>query len=235
MKQAIAYLRVSTEEQAEHGVSLDAQEAKVRAYCALHDLALANILVDAGVSAGKSLGTRPGGSEVLDAVRAGTVDCVVAIKLDRLFRNAGDCLTTVEAWEKKSVALHLVDMGGSSVDTSTAMGKFMLTVMAGVAEMERNLTRERTRTALQHKRSRRERTGAIPYGWQLDTDGVHLVPVDAEQAVITEARKLRNAGLSLRAVARELAQRGLTSRKGKVFNATQIKRLTEFELPGQAA
>ncbi|MBI1827808.1 MAG: recombinase family protein [Planctomycetes bacterium] len=54
-----------------------------------------------------------------------------------------DCLTTVERWEKSGVTLHVVDLGGNAIDTASAAGRFMLVVLAGAAEMERNLTRER--------------------------------------------------------------------------------------------
>ena len=70
------------------------------------------------------------------------------LKLDRMFRNAGDCLATVEAWDRAGVALHVVDLGGNAIDTTSAAGRFMLVVLAGAAEMERNLIRERTKAAL---------------------------------------------------------------------------------------
>jgi|GEM_PF-3098269 len=79
--------------------------------------------------------------------------------------------------------------------------------------------------ALQHKKSRGERVGAIPYGQRLAADGVHLEPHPAEQRVIAAVRELRACGLSLRAIAAELARRGMTSRKGRPFAATQISRM----------
>lgn len=223
MVRAIAYIRVSTEEQANEGVSLGAQEAAVKAYAALRGLELTEIVVDAGVSAGKPLATRDGGARVLDAAKRGKVGAVVALKLDRLFRDASDCLDVTKAWDKAGTALHLIDMGGQSIDTTTAMGRFMLTIMAGAAEMERNLIRERTSTAMRHKASRGEYTGGkVPFGYALGVDGVHIVEVAAEQAVIREARALRQAGKSLRAVAAELDVRGFKARNGGTFAAQQI-------------
>jgi site-specific DNA recombinase len=213
----IAYVRVSTEEQANEGVSLDAQEARIRAYCAMRGLELAEVVIDAGVSGYKALADRDGGRRVLEMVRTRKVGAVVALKLDRLFRNCADCLDVTAGWDRHGVALHLVDLGGQAVDTSSAMGRFFLTVMAGAAELERNQIAERTSTALQHKASRGERVGAVPFGFTLDTDGVHVVPVESEQTVIALARELRSAGLSLRAVAAELARRGHASRTGKAF------------------
>ena len=223
----IAYCRVSTEEQALEGVSLDAQEARIRAYCAMRGLELAEVVIDAGVSAYKPLADREGGRRVLEMVRARKAAAVVALKLDRLFRNAADCLEVCGAWDRAGVALHLVDLGGQAVDTSSAMGRFFLTVMAGAAELERNQIAERTSTAMQHKRSNGERVGAVPYGFALAADGVHFEPVAAEQEVIALARELRANGMSLRAVAAELASRGRTSRTGKVFEAQQVSRMVE--------
>ena len=225
MIRAVAYVRVSTEEQANEGVSLEAQEVKVRAYCALRGLELVELVIDAGVSAGKGLNTRDGGARVLELVRGRKVEAVVAMKLDRLFRDASDCLAVTAAWDRASVSLHLVDMGGQAVDTSSAMGRFFLTIMAGAAEMERNQIRERTRMAMAHKRSKHELVGAVPYGFRVADDGVALVEVSAEQDVIVEARSLRSAGLSLRAVAAELARKSLRARNGSTFAAEQVRRM----------
>jgi len=124
------------------------------------------------------------------------------------------------------VALHLVDLGGQAVDTSTAMGRFFLTVMAGCAELERNQIRERTATAMQHKAKRGEFTGGkVPYGYRLDRDGVRLKEVEEEQRVIREARQLSASGLSLRAVAGELDRLGYASRSGRPFAAEQVRRI----------
>lgn len=223
----VAYVRVSTEEQANEGVSLDAQEARIRAYCAMRGLELVAVVVDAGVSAGKPLAVREGGARVLETVRRKQAGGVVALKLDRLFRNAADCLATVESWDKAGVALHLVDIGGTSVDTSSAMGRFFITVMAGAAEMERNQIRERTSMAMQHMASRGEYTGGkSPFGFDVTPEGT-LTRNDAEQAVLEVARELRAAGMSLRAVAKELAKRGHMSRTGKPFVPCQVQKMAE--------
>ncbi len=223
---AVAYIRVSTEEQVQEGVSLAAQEARLRAYCAMRGLELADVIVDAGVSGGKPLHTREGGARLLSAVRARRVSHVIAYKLDRLFRDCADCLDVTRAWDKADVSLHLVDLGGQAVDTSSAMGRFFLTVMAGAAELERNQIRERTSAAMAHKRARGEYNGGEKrYGYRLAGDGVTLEPIAEEQAVLEAARELRAAGRSLRDVAAELAARGFTSRTGGQFSAEQVKRM----------
>jgi DNA invertase Pin-like site-specific DNA recombinase len=221
----VAYVRVSTEEQAQEGVSLDAQEARIRGYCQMRGLDLIEVVIDAGVSAGKPLATREGGQRLLELVRSKKVSSVVALKLDRLFRNAADCLSTVEAWDKAGIAMHLVDIGGASVDTSSAMGRFFLTVMAGAAEMERNQIRERTSFAMQHMKQRGEYTGGRPpLGFEVTEEG-QLVRVDAEHEALAMARHLRQQGLTLRAVAAELAAHGFVNRRGHVYDSKQVGRM----------
>lgn len=226
---AVLYCRVSTEEQAE-GVSLAAQEAALRAYCTMRNLQIVDVVIDAGVSAGKALDRRAGGARILSAA-AGDACHVVAWKLDRLFRDAADCLNVTAAWDKAGVALHLVDMGGQAVDTATAMGRFFLTMLAGVAEMERNLIRERTAAAMAHKKSRREYCGGeAPYGWQVAADGRTLEANPAEQKVIRIARELKESGLSLRKVAARLAERGMLPRSGRSWHAQSVKGLVNSEV-----
>ena len=81
--------------------------------------------------------------------------------------------------------------------TTTAAGRFMLVVLAGAAEMERNLTRERTRSAMAVKRANGQRIGMVPYGWDLDGDGTSLVENQAEQSVIADIQAKRAAGAEM--------------------------------------
>jgi site-specific DNA recombinase len=216
---AIAYVRVSTTEQATEGVSLDAQESALRAYCSFRGLDLVAVVVDAGVSAGKPLATRAGGRRVLDLVEAGEVGAVVAYKLDRLFRDCADCLTVTSGWDVAGVALHLVDMGGQAIDTSTAMGRFFLTVMAGAAEMERNLVRERTAAALGHLRDQGVQLGGEAMGWartdETDDDGRKVVrKVQDEAETVARILALRAEGSTLQAIADTLTAEGRPTKRG---------------------
>jgi len=222
---AVAYVRVSTEEQAAEGVSLDAQIAAVRAYATLRGLDLVDVVVDAGVSAGKPLADRPGGAVVVDLVRRRKVRAVVAVKLDRVFRNAGDCLVVTEGWDKAGVALHLVDMGGQAIDTSSAMGRFFLTVMAGAAEMERNLISERTASALAHKRATGRKSNAnATIGLRVAADDETMV-VDADEARAIElVRSLRASGHPVREIVEALDRAGIPPR-GARWHATTVNRM----------
>ena len=91
----------------------------------------------------------------------------------------------------------------------------MLVVLAGAAEMERNLICERTRSALAVKRANGERIGGVPYGFDLADDGRDLIANDAEQAVIVEMQALRARGWTLEAVAEELNELGVPTKTGR--------------------
>jgi len=212
---AIGYTRCSTHEQADSGLGLDAQEQRVRAYCTLKGMRLIDIITDAGVSGGKALASRDGGRALLDALKRKRADAVVMLKLDRMFRNAGDCLTTVEQWERQGVSLHIADLGGNAIDTTSAAGRFMLVVLAGAAEMERNLTRERTRSAMAVKRSNGQRIGTVPYGYDLADDGSTLISNDAEQAVIGDIQTMRLRGMKLQEIADNLTSNRVPTKTGK--------------------
>jgi DNA invertase Pin-like site-specific DNA recombinase len=221
---AVSYLRVSTTEQATEGVSLAAQESKVRAYASLKDLDLISVVVDAGVSGGKPLSDREGGRQILDAVAKGTVQAVITLKLDRLFRDAADCLVTTKAWDKKNIGLHIIDMGGQAIDTRSAMGRMFLTMAAGFAELEKNLIGERTRTALRYKAERHERVGQIPLGWALTGDGKVLVEDAREQEAIALMKVCNERGYTLRAICAEL-DRGGFKPSGQKWHAKSIARV----------
>lgn len=204
---------VGSKVQADSGLGLDVQVERIRAYCTLKGLTLAEIITDAGVSGGKPLAQREGGRQLLEAKRS--AKAVVMLKLDWGFRDATDCLTTVDQWERKGVVLHVIDLGGNAIDTTSAPGRFMLVVLAGAAEMERHLTRERTRSAMAVKRANGLRIGTVPYGYDQGPDGARLIPSYTEQAVIAEVRALRRLGMKLQSIAKELTRREVPTKTGR--------------------
>lgn len=222
---ACLYVRVSTARQAAEGLSLDAQRERLAAYCALRGLEVVDVVIEPGESAGKPLAARPGGRKVLALVKRKAVDAVVVLKLDRAFRNTIDALQTIDAWDKAGVGFHVADMNGSSIDTSGAMGRMMLTMLAGFAEFERNLTAERTTAALAHKaRSGSMRLGKdAPFGYRYE--GEALAEIPEEQAAIVRARVLRQTGMTLAGIAAELRAHGHRNRAGNRFAPSQVQRM----------
>ena len=217
----VAYIRVSTDKQADHGVSLDAQRAKVEAYAALYGLQLVEIVVGAGESA-SSL-DRPGLQRALGMLRAGKAQALLVVELSRLTRQLRDWQDLVEHFFSGRYTLFAVDQ---QVDTRTAMGRMVLNIVMSINQGQREQIGEKTSIAMRHKIASGEYIGGTtPYGYRLAADGVHLEPVAAEQAVITEARALRAAGLSLRKVATLLDGKGLRARNGRRFGAEQVARM----------
>jgi DNA invertase Pin-like site-specific DNA recombinase len=231
--QSIGYIRVSTEEQVKEGVSLDAQDARLRSYCAAAGLSLVEVIRDEGVSASKPLSSRPGGAALLRAVARRQVRHVVVVTLDRAFRNTIDCLTTVHAWDLANVALHLVDHGGQSINTKTAVGRMFLTMLAGFAEMERRLTAERITAALRHKKGQGQVYGPIPYGFE--RAGHRLVPNGAEQKVIQQMRRWREAGRTLAWIADTLTHRGIPAKRRGRWNAYGVRYILRNPLHEEVA
>lgn len=217
---AVGYVRVSTDKQADLGVSLDAQAAKVRAMAELHDAQLVDVVTDAGASA-KSL-NRPGLARVLALVAAGAVDTVIIAKLDRLTRSVRDLADLLDTFAKHNVALVSV---AESLDTGTAAGRLVLNVMASVSQWEREAIGERTRDALRHKRAHGQRVGTVPFGYQLGPDGVSLVAHLDEQRVSRLLRELREAGYTLAAIADELNRQGFRTRRGTPWQIRTVHHL----------
>ena len=218
----IVYCRVSTDKQADRGVSLDVQQAKAKAYAELYDLDVVEVIVDAGVSA-KTL-ARPGLERALALLKANKADALLVVKLDRLTRSVRDLGHLVERYFAPGKAALL--SVGEQIDTRSAGGRLVLNVLASVSQWEREAIGERTSAALQHKAAQGEYIGGdAPYGFRVAADGQHLEAHAQEQALIAEARRLRKSGLSLRAVARELGTRGFCTRTGRAFAAVQVHRL----------
>ena len=189
------------------------------------------------VSGGTPLAKRTYGAQLVRALarRKNRPDHVVMARLDRGFRNTVDCVQTVEAWQKRGIALHIVDMGGTAIDTAKAAGKFMLTVLAAAAEMERSFTSERTRAASRRLQANGRRvcgTRNLPYGYELDPDGPKITGRDGqarlanircvadEQATIGLIRTLHKEGRGLREIARILNSRGETCRGNQWRHST---------------
>src|SRR6516162_7305732 len=209
---AIGYVRVSTDRQAEQGVSLEAQEAKIRAMATVQGAELFEVIVDGGESA-KNL-NRPGLQRLLGLVDSGKVEAVIIAKLDRLTRSVKDLCNLLELFEKRGVALISV---AESLDTASAAGRLVITIMAAVSQWEREAIGERTRDAMRHKRASGERVGTIRFGFCLAEDGSRLVEDPDEQDIIGRIRELKAAGHTLQEIAYELNRQGYTTRRGTAW------------------
>lgn len=215
MKQAVGYIRVSTEKQANEGVSLEAQKAKIEAWCKANGYELQRVYVDAGIS-GKRMDTRKELLAALAILKNGMA--LVSYSLSRLARSTKDALAIGEMVAKKKA-----DMVSLSerIDTTTAAGKMMFQMLAVLAEFERNLVAERTTNALQHKkRAGQKYTNQTPYGFEA-IEG-RLVEVQQEAAIVAEIQAARSSGNTLQYIADELNGRGVPTKTGKQWQPATI-------------
>ena len=226
----IGYARVSTDKQADRGVSLEAQAEKIRAMAVVQDAALIDIIVDGGESA-KSL-NRPGMARLLALVDSGDVQVVIVAKLDRLTRSVKDLCTLLERFERRGVALVSV---AESLDTGSAAGRLVLNIMTAVSQWEREAIGERTRDALRFKRRNGERVGNMAYGYRLADDGQHLEPDPGEQEALAAIRRLRGDGLPLRGIAEGLNQRQMRTRRGTDWRLESVARVLKQDHAARAA
>jgi DNA invertase Pin-like site-specific DNA recombinase len=202
---AIGYLRVSTEEQAESGAGLAAQEATVRAEAARRGWELVRIAVDAGAS-GKSLAGRPELASALADLDAGKAEVLLAAKLDRLSRSVLDFAGLMARSEHRGWRITVVDV---NVDTTSPSGALMATIVSAFAEYERRLISQRTKDALAAKR-----VAGVVLGRPRQLDPAIRVRIVAE----------REAGRSLRAIAEALNAEGVpTAQGGTKWHASTVR------------
>jgi site-specific DNA recombinase len=215
------YIRVSSTDQTDN-TSLEAQRQQIESYCQLKGIHLVDVFSDPGISGGKPLASRPAGGQLLEKIRMKEIDCVVFPKLDRGFRSASDCLTVIEQWQAQGMALHIVDLGGNSVDTTSPAGKFMISVLAAAAEMERSMIAERCNAGRKARKAAGQRIGEVPFGWDLFHDSKTLVLNEAEQKAIRLIISLHRSGHSLRSIASELEKRGVQSKKNGKWSHRKV-------------
>jgi len=190
------YVRVSTAEQANSGLSLETQQQQITGYAMMKGWTVAEFFIEAGVSGSVPLADRPEGQRLLIALQAG--DMVISAKLDRAFRSAADALGTLEQLKEDRIGLHMIDLGGDV--TGNGISKLVFTILSAVAENERDRIRERVRDAKRHRASQRLYNGGKrPFGFDV-VDGA-LVPNASEQAALARGRALREAGKSYRDIA----------------------------------
>jgi len=216
MSKTIAYLRVSTQGQAESGLGIEGQLLAIKDKFGELDL----IFTDEGISGSSKPENRPGLSAALQTLKRG--DRLVVADVDRLARWFDLCFhLKYDLEQNRKVAL--LDAEGILEE-----GRERLHIRAMFAEMERQKAIERTTRALKAKKAKGEKLGGkhAPFGWKLDVDGVHLIEDEKEQQVIQDVSELQQRGWSLRQIATALEERGIKTKSGKtVWNPKTISTL----------
>jgi site-specific DNA recombinase len=212
----IGYSRVSTEDQAREGVSLDAQEAKLAAYAVAMGYEIADMVRDAGESA-KSL-DRPGMVRIIAAVRRGEVKRLIVCKLDRLTRSVVDLKNLISLCNEHDVSLISLN---ETIDTGSAAGRMLVSMLALVSEWERESTVERTAAALGHMRRQRQVYGSTPFGYSREGD--RLVENAGEQAALAEMRRMDDAEKSFAAIADMLNTKGIKPHRAATWYPSSVR------------
>ncbi|WHZ16637.1 MAG: hypothetical protein OJF52_003487 [Nitrospira sp.] len=215
---AIGYVRVSTEGQAQDGISLDSQQAKIAAWCQVSGYELISMFIDAGLSGSRS-DNRPGLQEALNQACRHKAALVV-YSLSRLARSTRDAILFSERLDKSGA--DLVSLS-ERIDTTTAAGKMVFRMFSVLAEFEADLVAERTKGAMAHLRSQSKRiSGRIPFGYDLAADGETLSPNPLEQEGLRLINTLRLKGMGRRRIAARLNAEGVPTKTGAPWSHQAI-------------
>ena len=220
MKQVFLYARVSTEEQAVHGLSIEAQLTALEAWAKANGHKVVGTYIDAGISARKPAAKRPELQRLLSDVRAGLGELIVFTKLDRWFRNIAEYYKVQEVLEKCHVDWRTIQ---EDYDTSTASGRLKINIMLSVAQDEADRTGERIKFIFEDKVQRGEViSGKVPLGYKIE--GKKMV-VDPGTAPI--AQDIFKQYTTIRSV-RALREYVLNT-YGLVYGQTGIRALLDNE------
>jgi site-specific DNA recombinase len=225
---AALYVRVSTEKQAKEGLSIEAQDAKLRAMAVVRGDEVADIVVDEESAKTGSL-KREGVQRLIAMAKAGAIDAVIVCKLDRLTRSVRDLGDLLDIFDKHNVALVSV---AESLDTKSASGRLVLNIMTAVSQWEREAIGERTKAVMDFKKERGERLGNTPYGWTgpkkktLPKGAVGMLKeVPSEQKVIAYVKLLQGRGWGSTEIATRLNGMGLKNRHGGEWRREYVSRI----------
>ena len=222
------YARVSTEEQAEQGYSIDAQLDTLQKYCQLYEKVVFEEYVGAGVS-GKSIQGRYELQRLLRDADERKFDEVIVWKFNRMARKNVDLLNIVEQLEASNIIFRSFS---ENFDTSTSTGKFALQMMGAVGELERNTIVDNVKMGMKQRAKTGRHNGKLPLGYQAVADlsdsskRSETVAIMPEEALLVQKIfELYAAGRELKSIANELNHSGYKTKTGNSFSTTAIKKI----------
>jgi len=191
MQRIMGYVRVSTQEQAIHGLSVETQKANLEAWAETNHVRILEIYTDEGISARKPAGKRPALQALLNIIRSGQVDLVIFTKLDRWFRNVAEYYKVQEVLEAHHVSWKATQ---EDYETLTSAGRLKVNIMLAVAQDEADRTSERIKAVFERKRQKREPlTGSHPFGYTVEGNRFIKDP-ERERAVSDFFKKYLSSG-----------------------------------------
>ena len=213
IKVVACYVRVSTQEQAEHGYSIEEQTERLQGYCKAMGWKVAKVYKDAGYTGANM--QRPALSDLVEGADRGLFDAVVVFKLDRLSRSQKDTLTLIEDFLAHDVAF--VSMT-EAFDTSTPFGRATVGILSVFAQLEREQIKERMTLGKtgRAKQGKWQGGGRIPIGYEYK-DG-ELIINEYEAMQIRMLHELYQQGKGFRAIASEMDRRGYSHKYGKWYH-----------------
>jgi DNA invertase Pin-like site-specific DNA recombinase len=209
---ALLYARVSTQLQVNDGVSLDVQERQLQQAAEMAGFTNIEIVREEGRS-GKSISGRPALTEALKRLDAGNAQALFVTRIDRLARSTQDFLSIVDRANKNNWRLVMLDL---NLDTSSYQGRFVVTIMSALAEMERGIIAERQRDVHKDRRAR----GVV---WGVDMGPRNKTPEEIKQRVISE----RASGASYKTIADGLNRDGIPTQNQRKWYPTTVRNLLE--------
>lgn len=219
------YTRVSTDEQAKTGMSLESQKDKLLAFAKYKGWQedVIDIFCDDGESAKNMY--RPNMQKMIKKIEQGQVAAVVTTAIDRLSRNLLDMLQFVEMCQKHNTAYICTSL---DFDTSTPIGKMVLQILGAFAEFERSMIQTRVKETMLKAAHEKQYMAAAPFGYQLVEGRLEIIPTEAEW--VQKAADMFVAGYGYRAVAKYLNDAGVQTKKGVDWTSSTVRGMLTNEL-----
>ena len=218
---AIAYLRVSTDQQVESGLGLEAQKNSCIEYAKRFNFEIMSFYMDQGISGSVPLDKRIGMLDAINTLKKG--DILLVAKRDRLGRD-NLVLALIENAVNKRKA-RIVSVSGEGTENDDPSSHLLRGIVDQFSIYERRLISARTKAALKVKKDKGERVGYIPYGYKLNNDGKHLEINEEEKKILLELNKLRNDGYYIRGIVKEMNNKSIFNRKGTKWTKSSIHRI----------
>jgi len=212
------YIRVSSAKQVREGESLDDQKRSIERYTQAHDYHLYRIYSDEGISGAKI--DRPALVEMKRDAEKGLFNRVAFTALDRLGRDAIDTLANYRFFEEKGIPLYSIKEG---IDTSTSVGRLTRTILAAIAEMERERIRDRVIVGLIGRANDGKPIGKTTFGYRWDKEKKAYIIEPGEARIYKMIVDLfLNKNRSLLATAKTLNEKGYRTRYKKKWTQTSL-------------
>lgn len=221
-RRIVAYIRVSTAEQAEEGYSIDAQENVIRQKCEQEGVELVAVYADKGIS-GKSMTNRLQLQQMLQDAKEGKFDEVWVWKTNRLARNQYDLLTIVKELERYDVAFKSCS---EAFETTTSAGRLMMNLLASIGEFERETIVDNVKMGMKQRARTGKWNGGIVLGYKsviINENNTRLEVVPEEVTTVRKIFELYSAGKGLKAITNQLNHEGYKTKKGNMFGTGGVK------------